>query len=129
MSIVARDRERLDAAAATLVAAAGDATRVASESSDVSDAPSLRAAIGRLGEALGPVDVLVTSAGYAHPGLFVDLDDEVFERQMAVDYFGTLHAIRAVVPSMVERAAAVTSCSSRRRSASSACTATARTRR
>jgi 3-dehydrosphinganine reductase len=103
VSIVARDRDRLDAAAATLVAAAGDATRVASESSDVSDAPALRVAIGRLGDALGPVDVLVTSAGYAHPGMFVDLDDEVFERQMAVDYFGTLHAIRAVVPSMVAR--------------------------
>jgi 3-dehydrosphinganine reductase len=27
----------------------------------------------------------------------------VFERQMAVDYFGTLHAVRAVVPSMVAR--------------------------
>jgi 3-dehydrosphinganine reductase len=27
----------------------------------------------------------------------------VFERQMAVDYFGSLHAVRAVLPSMVER--------------------------
>ena len=52
---------------------------------------------------LGPVDVLVTSAGYAHPGRFVDLDAAVFRDQMEVDYFGTLHAVRAVAPSMVER--------------------------
>jgi 3-dehydrosphinganine reductase len=47
--------------------------------------------------------VLVTSAGSAHPGYFERLDDDVFREQMEVDYFGTLHAVRAVVPSMIER--------------------------
>ncbi len=51
----------------------------------------------------GPVDVLLTSAGGAHPGYFGELDDAVFRAQMDVDYFGTLHAVRAVVPSMTER--------------------------
>ena len=47
--------------------------------------------------------MLVTSAGSSHPGYFEQLDDAVFREQMDVDYFGTLHAVRAVVPSMIER--------------------------
>jgi 3-dehydrosphinganine reductase len=103
VSVVARDEARLDSARTTLGQLAGGPERVASASADVSDAPALRAAIGTVTDRLGPVDVLITAAGYSHPGRFVDLDDDVFERQMAVDYFGTLHAVRAVVPSMVAR--------------------------
>ena len=47
--------------------------------------------------------MLITSAGSSHPGYFEQLDDAVFRDQMEVDYFGTLHAVRAVVPSMIER--------------------------
>ncbi len=47
--------------------------------------------------------MLITSAGSSHPGYFERLDDAVFRDQMEVDYFGTLHAVRAVVPSMIER--------------------------
>lgn len=110
VSIVARDPERLEVARAGLaVGAAGRGgsgpvgVRVASASADVTDPAALRTAIDVLVAAHGPVDVLVTSAGYARPGQFLDLDDAVFRDQMEVDYFGTLHAVRAVVPSMVER--------------------------
>src|SRR5262249_50300445 len=72
VSIVARDEPRLDSARAGLEQLAGDPERVASASADVSDAPALRAGIGRVVDRLGPVDVLVTAAGYAHPGRFVD---------------------------------------------------------
>ena len=47
--------------------------------------------------------MLVACAGSAHPGYFEQLDDAVFREQMEVDYFGTLHAVRAVVPSMMTR--------------------------
>ena len=47
--------------------------------------------------------MLLTCAGIAHPGYFERLDDDIFRRTMEVDYFGTLHAMRAVVPSMMER--------------------------
>lgn len=102
VSIVARDRDRLAAAHERL--AGRDATaRVASVAADVTDRPALVAAVAEVARVSGPVDVLVTCAGYAHPGHFLDLGDDVFRDQMEVDYFGTLHAVRAVVPGMVER--------------------------
>ena len=102
VSIVARDVDRLARARDAVVAAAPGA-RVAAAPADVTDPGALGGAVATLVDDLGPVDVLVTSAGYAHPGRFVDLDPAVFRDQMEVDYFGTLHAVHAVVPSMVAR--------------------------
>ncbi|GMU78899.1 MAG: putative short chain dehydrogenase/reductase [Acidimicrobiia bacterium] len=102
VSIVARDAGRLAAARDALTGRRRDA-RAASAPADVADPAALREAIRSLIDAQGPIDVLVTSAGYAHPGQFTELDDAVFRDQMEVDYFGTLHAVRAVVPSMIER--------------------------
>ncbi len=81
----------------------GDPARVAVANADVADPAALGRAVDVLVAQLGPVDVLVTSAGFSHPGLFLELEAGVFEQQMAVNYFGTLHTIRAVVPAMVER--------------------------
>lgn len=75
------------------------------EPADVADRDQLTAAVARVTGALGPCDVVLTSAGIAHPGYFERLDDEIFRRTMEVDYFGTLHTVRAVVPSMLERRA------------------------
>jgi len=103
VSIVARDPERLAGALDELEHGAGDRTRVAAEPADVTDASHLDAAIGLLTAQFGPVDVLVTCAGAARPGHFEQLPSTVFEDQMALDYFGTLHAVRGVVPAMLER--------------------------
>lgn len=102
VSIIARDPEKL-ADTQRALEARSQARRAASASADVADAGALRGAIAALTDALGPVDVLVTCAGYARPGLFTELDDAVFRDQMEVDYFGSLYAVRAVMPSMMER--------------------------
>jgi 3-dehydrosphinganine reductase len=96
VSLIARDAVRLGAAAA-------DVSAAATASADVADAAALGEALASIVSEGGPCDVLVTSAGSAHPGYFEQLDDSVFRDQMEVDYFGTLYAIRAVVPSMIER--------------------------
>jgi 3-dehydrosphinganine reductase len=96
VSLIARGRERLEAAAKEVSAAA----RVA----DVADRAAVTRAVAELEEEQGqPCDVLITSAGLARPGHFLELPDEVFRQMIEVDYFGTLHALRAVVPGMVER--------------------------
>jgi len=102
LTLLARDRARLDAAADDVVGASPAAT-VGVAPADVTDPPVLRSAIDAAVEARGPVDVVVTSAGAAHPGYFERLDDAVFRDQMELDYFGTLHTLRAVVPSMIRR--------------------------
>jgi 3-dehydrosphinganine reductase len=70
---------------------------------DVADAASVASAVARATDTLGPCDVLLTCAGIAHPGYFERLDDAVFRRTMEIDYFGTLYAVRAVVPAMLAR--------------------------
>jgi 3-dehydrosphinganine reductase len=103
VSLVARDAEQLARAEDELESSAGDPTRVAAEPADVTDRDGFERALGLLIAQFGPVDVLITSAGGARPGHFEELTIEDFEQQMALNYFGTVHPIRAVVPSMIER--------------------------
>ncbi|WP_330285671.1 SDR family oxidoreductase [Streptomyces sp. NBC_00576] len=96
VSLIARGRDRLESAAKDLSAAA--------RAADVADQPALALAITELEQEQGqPCDILITSAGLARPGHFLELPDEVFREMIEVDYFGTLHALRAVTPGMVER--------------------------
>jgi 3-dehydrosphinganine reductase len=78
-------------------------TRVAAEPADVTDREAFERALALLVTQFGPVDVLVTSAGAARAGHFESLTSDVFVDQMQLNYFGTLHPVRAVVPSMIER--------------------------
>ncbi|MFF9775866.1 SDR family oxidoreductase [Streptomyces sp. NPDC013978] len=113
VSLIARGAERLEAAAKELtkeISTAGtpDPARtrasVAARAADVADRSALTGAIADLeAEQAQPCDILVTSAGLARPGHFLELSDDVFRQMIEVDYFGTLHAVRAVAPGMVER--------------------------
>lgn len=100
VSLIARDADRLADAAASLKARGAD---VRTAAADVSDQQAVVQALDELTADAGPCDVLVASAGQARPGEFLELGDEVFRRMVEVDYFGTLHAVRAVAPSMVQR--------------------------
>ena len=100
VSLLARGGDRLDAAAESLRARGAE---VYTQAADVADQAALGAALDKLTDAGGPCDVLVTSAGLARPGRFLELPDEVFRQMVEVDYFGTLYALRAVVPGMVDR--------------------------
>ena len=70
---------------------------------DVSVRERATAAIASALERHGAPEVLVTCAGVVHPGYVEDLSDTVLEREMAIDYFGTLWTIRAALPAMLER--------------------------
>ena len=73
------------------------------EAADVARRSEVEDAVAKCVAAHGPCDVLVTCAGIVRPGYFEQLDPAEFEREMAVNYFGTLWATRAVVPSMIGR--------------------------
>lgn len=100
VTIWARGRERLEAAAAVLT---GNGAQARADVVDVSDAAAVYAGVERAVAAYGPVDILVTSAGVAHPGHFLQIPPEVFREIIEVNYFGTLYPVQAVAPSMVAR--------------------------
>lgn len=96
VSLVARDPARLAAAGASIPGSVA-------VPADVTDAAGLTAALDRLVAEHGPADLLVTSAGASHPGYFDVLDVDVFRAQMELNYLGTVHAVKALLPAMVER--------------------------
>lgn len=67
---------------------------------DVTDDVAMREAIA----AAGPFDVLVTSAGIVGPNApLIDTDDAGWRRVWEVNVLGTVSALRAVAPGMIER--------------------------
>jgi 3-dehydrosphinganine reductase len=103
VSLLARDPQKLSAAAAAVRAQAPQSPVAFTVVADVADEAAVASAVRAAEAAHGPVDVLIASAGVARPGYFAELPVEIFRRAMDVNYFGTLHAIKAVTPSMVAR--------------------------
>jgi 3-oxoacyl-[acyl-carrier protein] reductase len=71
---------------------------------DVSKSADVDAAVKRAAEALGPIDVLVCSAGV--PGISLrslEISDEEWRRVLAINADGVFFCNRAVAPGMVER--------------------------
>jgi 3-dehydrosphinganine reductase len=104
LSIIARTPSTLEAAKAELEAARlSPEQRVLALTADVACVAEVTGAIENAIAQLGPPDLLVTSAGIAHPGHFRDLPLSVFEQTMAINYFGSLYSIKAVLPAMEQR--------------------------
>ncbi len=70
---------------------------------DVTDRASVGAAVEEIQAVLGPVDVLVNNAGWDRIVPFVETDEELWDRIIAINLKGVLHCSRAVVPAMIER--------------------------
>jgi 3-oxoacyl-[acyl-carrier protein] reductase len=71
---------------------------------DVTDEASVNAALRKSEAAIGPVDILVTSAGITGPNLAIaDYPVEEWRRVMEVDLTGPFLCSKAVVPGMTAR--------------------------
>ncbi|HKY24195.1 MAG TPA: SDR family oxidoreductase [Gaiella sp.] len=71
---------------------------------DVSDSRQVNEAVARVTAELGPLDVLVCSAGITGASLAtVDVTDEEWRRVMAIDADGVFFCNRAALPGMIER--------------------------
>ena len=70
---------------------------------DVAKPPAVTEALARLEGDIGPPDVLVANAGIGAYGPFVDISDPELERLVQVNVLGTMYAIRAVLPGMIDR--------------------------
>jgi short-subunit dehydrogenase len=67
---------------------------------DVGDRDELQKAIDEFGR----VDVVVANAGVAQYGPFRDMDLEDVERMTRINWLGTVNAVAAVLPGMLDRA-------------------------
>ncbi|WP_454849013.1 SDR family NAD(P)-dependent oxidoreductase [Rhizobium binxianense] len=104
LSLIARSIGRLETARALLVDEDGhDPAHIHVEAADVADEAALAAAIAACQSALGPCDLLITSAGSVEPGAFEQLPPEKFREQIDTNLFGTVHAVRGVYDGMKER--------------------------
>lgn len=70
---------------------------------DVRDRPVLAAAVQRVEQTLGPIDFLVTAAGYYQAAELAEIDDRAWREMLDVHVAGTANAWRAVLPGMLAR--------------------------
>lgn len=96
--LLARRQALLDEARASLQASGAGA--VETIGLDVTDAAACAATLQDIAGRLGRIDWLVTSAGIAEPGMFVDVPLENHRLQMEVNYFGTLNLVHPAVALM-----------------------------
>jgi NAD(P)-dependent dehydrogenase (short-subunit alcohol dehydrogenase family) len=95
-----RRREQVDAAAAAVEALGRKTLRV---TTDVTDTASLEAALAAITSALGPVDILVNSAGMTKRQPTLEMTDSDFGAIMETNLMGTLRACRVFGRHMLGR--------------------------
>jgi short-subunit dehydrogenase len=70
---------------------------------DVTDRDALNAAVAKLSERLGPVDLLIASAGVGMETSALDFRASDFETVVRVNLIGVANSIAAVLPGMIAR--------------------------
>jgi 2-hydroxycyclohexanecarboxyl-CoA dehydrogenase len=98
VAVLDRDGAGAEAAAGQLVDEGGKAIAV---EVDVADRASVDAAFARVRDELGPVEILVTSAGIESFDRLLDITAETWDRIIAVNLTGTFVCAQAAVPDMV----------------------------
>jgi 3-dehydrosphinganine reductase len=99
--LLARHEAGLDAALGSLPSVKGQQHGMVT--ADVTNWDRVHAAVRRVQEAAGVPDVLINGAGTAHPAYLHETDLQIFREMMELNYFGTVHMVKAVAPLMIER--------------------------
>jgi 3-oxoacyl-[acyl-carrier protein] reductase len=95
---VARSREKLDQVASEIKAEGGSAEALAC---DIADPAALTAAIEKVTDAHGHLDVLVNNAGITKDGLILRMEDGDFDSVIATNLKSAFVAIRAAARPMM----------------------------
>ena len=102
--LVAQRKELLDSARLEVETYRQNQSQmIGTVSADVSDVDQVRLAVEKVSEKSGSPDLLVNSAGVAHPGYVQDLDINIFNWMMEVNYFGTVYMTKEVIRGMLKR--------------------------
>jgi 2-hydroxycyclohexanecarboxyl-CoA dehydrogenase len=98
VAIFDRNGAAAEAAADELTSAGGNARAV---EVDVADWASVRAGFAQVRAELGPVEILVTSAGIESFDSLLDITPELWDRIIAVNLTGTFTCVHTAVPDML----------------------------
>jgi NAD(P)-dependent dehydrogenase (short-subunit alcohol dehydrogenase family) len=100
VAIASRSRENLDRARDELLK---EGVSVFAVAADLTDAAAAQAMAAATEKALGPIDVLVNSAGAAKRHSLDQYDSHAWHQGMDAKFFPYVHAMDAVRPGMMER--------------------------
>jgi short-subunit dehydrogenase len=100
VALVARREAALEEVAAAIRERSGEALVVPC---DVAERAQVFAAGERVAADFGAVDLLVNNAGFGDHRSFLDADLDAMERLVRVNFLGSLHWTKALLPAMVER--------------------------
>ena len=86
-----------------LAATVGRAPTMRSWTCDVSDPDAVERVVKDVESVLGPIDRLVHAAGICLPALLAEQPVDEIDRTIAVNFLGTVHMVKAVLPGMLDR--------------------------
>ena len=98
--LAARRKERLDALKASIESDGGTALAVAT---DVTDREGVQALAQSTLDAYGRIDVLINNAGVMPLTLLHNMRTDDWYQTVDVNLYGVLHAVEAVLPTMIEQ--------------------------
>jgi NAD(P)-dependent dehydrogenase (short-subunit alcohol dehydrogenase family) len=104
LALLGRNRDRLEPLIEECRAIAGR-ERVEGFEADLGNARATAAACEAACARFGRLDVVVAAAGAAQGGVFWQIDDEAWQRNLEAKLFGTIRLLRAVIPGLIERRA------------------------
>lgn len=98
VGLAARRVDRLEELCARIEAQGGQAVAVVC---DVTQRASVEAAVAKVAEAFGGIDVAVVNAGFGVGGPFLRVSTDAFRRQFDTNFFGAIDTVRAVLPHLI----------------------------
>lgn len=100
LALTSRNAEELEAVASGIRSGGGKAISLVG---DVTERSEVEQVVSAVQDRWGRVDILVANAGAYHRRPVLDLSATDIEASMAVNFYGAVYAILAVLPAMVAR--------------------------
>lgn len=104
--LIARNREKLDAAVAEICATTAGA-QVNCYPVDVIDAQAVQHCMDKIVEQIGGIDLLINSAGILREARFEETTEAVFRETLDINLFGLINCCQAALPSLKESHGAI----------------------